>query len=125
VGILEVAQEPLLGKRIIYVEDEADCRGPLVDVLEMNGHTVYSYESAEDAQHHLADGELDVAIVDVGLPGRGGDVYAADLRKANKSVRIIFLTGNYHLDHLKKSVPDAYCLTKPVDVDVLLQIVGK
>lgn len=114
-----------MSKRIIYIEDEPDCREPLADVLELGGHTVFTYESAEDAQHHLTDGDVDVAIIDVALPGEAGDSYAAALRKSNKDIRIIFLTGNYDVESLKKHVADAYCLSKPVDVDVLLQIVGK
>ena len=114
-----------MSKRIIYVEDEAECREPLVDVLELDGHTVYSYAAAEDAHHHIADKELDVAIIDVRLPGEAGDAFGAALRKSNADVTIIFLTGNYDVDKLKQSVPDAFCLSKPVDCDVLLRIVGK
>lgn len=114
-----------MSKRIIYIEDEPECREPLVDVLELGGHTVFAYESAEDAQPHLTDTDLDVAIIDVRLPGQGGDAYGAALRNANKNVLIIFLTGDYNVENLKQHVPDAFCLSKPVDVDVLLRIVGK
>lgn len=112
-----------MGERILYVEDEAECREPLVAVLELEGHTVYGYAAAEEARHHLNDCDVDVAIIDVRLPGQSGDAFARELRKANPDVRIVFLTGNYDVEHLKNAVPDALCLSKPVDVDVLLALV--
>jgi hypothetical protein len=40
-------------------------------------------------------------------------------------VAIIFLTGDYNVEGLKQKVGNAFCLSKPVDVDVLLKIVGQ
>lgn len=114
-----------MSKRIIYLEDDDTCREPLIDVLELAGHSVFGYSSAEDARPNFTDADIDVAIVDVNLPGQAGDAFAAELRRANPDVLIIFLTGNYKVDHLKELVPDALCLSKPVDVDVLLKLVGK
>ena len=112
-------------KRVIYIEDDDACREPLIDVLELAGHTVFGYATAEDARPTFTDTDVDVAIIDVRLPGQGGDAFATELRRANPDVQIIFLTGDYNVDHLKDAVPDALCLSKPVDVDVLLNLIGR
>jgi len=126
VGILEVAQEPRLGKRIVYLEDEADCRGPLADILELNGHTVYSYESAEDAQHHLTDGDLDVAIVDVGLPILDGYQVAAEVRQhmGPAAPRMVAMTG-YGQESDRRRARDAGFdrhLVKPAEMSEIIAV---
>ena len=113
-----------MGKKILVLEDEPAARAPLADVLEIEGHTVYAYESAEAAAHHLMETDCDVAVIDVKLPGRFGDDYARELGEKRPTARIIFLTGEYKLDDLKEKVPSALCLSKPVDMDVLLALIN-
>lgn len=110
-------------KRILIVEDEADAREPLADVLELEGYTVFAHESAEDAAMHIEENDADVAIIDVRLPGRFGDDYARELAQKCPDTKIIFLTAEYKVDALKNKVENALVLSKPVDVDVLLRLI--
>ena len=112
-----------MAKKILLVEDDASARAPLADVLELQGYIVYSHETAEEAAFHILDGDADVAILDVRLPGRFGDEFGIELKAKKPHTKIIFLTGDYRVDHLKTCVPGALVLSKPVDVDVLLQLI--
>src|SRR5581483_4193929 len=82
-------------KRVLLVEDYADSREMYRIVLENAGHTVYQ---AEDALHALAllrDRKIDVAIIDIGLPGMDGYELGRRIRAQPESseVALVALTG--------------------------------
>jgi DNA-binding NtrC family response regulator len=57
---------------ILVVDDEKNIRRTLSMVLEGEGHAVHTAESAEEALELLDREELDLAIIDIRLPGMSG-----------------------------------------------------
>ena len=57
---------------LLVVDDDADIRDSLGDYLGQNGHDVALAANAEEARACLRDGQIDLAIVDVMMPGEDG-----------------------------------------------------
>lgn len=57
---------------LLVVDDDADIRDSLNDYLMRNGHDVTLAANAAEARQCLQDGQIDLAIVDVMMPGEDG-----------------------------------------------------
>jgi PAS domain S-box-containing protein len=113
--------------RMLVVDDNADAAESLAMLLALDGHEVKIAFDAEQALALAIDFRPQLAILDIGLPGRNGYEVALDLRRLAKSrpPKLIALTGwgaaedrarahNAGFDHH---------LTKPVDPDALRALV--
>lgn len=78
---------------ILLVEDEELLRPQVAEMLESLGHEVEAVGSSEEAMLVLNRLAIDVLIADVGLPGMSGDVFAAEARAVQPSIRVVFATG--------------------------------
>ncbi len=79
--------------RIIVVEDNADFRDLLCEMLLMLGHDVISVISAEEALDSLEEQQADILISDVSLPGISGVELAKKVHAALPQVKIILSSG--------------------------------
>jgi signal transduction histidine kinase/ActR/RegA family two-component response regulator len=89
------AQPALATRRVVLVEDNADSRDVVSTLLRMKGHDV---EIAVDGPAGLAaldSREVDVALVDIGLPGFDGAELARRVRgrTGGRDLILIALTG--------------------------------
>ena len=79
--------------RVIVVDDEADIRETVGDYLGMNGFEVSVAESGEALRALIAKEKVDLAILDINMPGEDGLSLARFLRE-NTDVGIIMLTAS-------------------------------
>jgi two-component system response regulator PhoP len=108
--------------RILVVEDEELLRGQLAKRLQKEG---YAVEQAADGEEGLYIGEefpLDLAIVDLGLPGLSGIELIRRLRGSGKEFPILILTarGNWQdkVEGLEAGADDY--VVKPFHVEEVL-----
>jgi len=108
--------------RILVVEDEERLREQLAGKLKQEG---YAVEQAPDGEEGLYLGEelpLDLAIIDLGLPGMSGIELIRRLRQADKSFPILILTarGNWQdkVEGLEAGADDY--VVKPFHVEEVL-----
>ena len=82
-------------KRILVCEDEAAIRAFVVINLKRAGYEVVEAESGERAleQYQNYNGQIDLALLDVMLPGIDGLEVCRRLRAEDSSIGIIFLTA--------------------------------
>jgi len=93
------------------------------EVLEMLGYRVLL---ASDGLEALAlcesrQGDIDLAMLDVVMPGCGGMQLAEKIRAIKPGLPVIFMTG-YDKQHVlggNEPLPDSEILTKPVNFDDL------
>ena len=78
---------------VLLVEDEELLRPQIAEMLQSLGHEVEAVGTSEDAMLVLNRRAIDVLIADVGLPGMSGDVFAAEARVVQPSIRVVFATG--------------------------------
>ena len=81
--------------RILLVEDEALVRILATEYLEHAGYRVEPAVSVMDAMGkvRLLHGEIDAAVVDVGLPDRKGDVLVVQLRALYPALPVVIASG--------------------------------
>jgi DNA-binding NtrC family response regulator len=111
-------------KRVLIIEDHDDSRTLLAALLRRAGFDIVAYDRCDAAQHHLEADDVDVALLDVRLPDRGGDDFGKELRERCPKTMIVFVTGEPLIDPLKAAVPDCFVIRKPMDVSVLLELLA-
>jgi DNA-binding NtrC family response regulator len=79
---------------ILIVDDEAGVRESLTDYLEDMGFTVFTAENGEKALEMLANHPMDLAIVDVRLPGIDGTQTIVKATHIQPDLRYIVHTGS-------------------------------
>ncbi|MEP6860526.1 MAG: response regulator [Deltaproteobacteria bacterium] len=81
--------------RAVVVDDAADLRELVSDLLRMKGHEVTAVEDGASAVRVIREMLPDVALIDIGLPEMDGYEVARTLRKElpNKKLRLIAMTG--------------------------------
>ena len=109
-------------KRVLVLEDHDDSRRALTLMLRRKGFEVTDYDCCEAAEQHLAACDVDVALLDVRLPGRCGEDFGRELRQRCPKTMIVFVTGEAILEPLKEAVPDCFVMRKPIDADLLLEL---
>ncbi|WP_328986113.1 response regulator transcription factor [Thiorhodovibrio winogradskyi] len=78
---------------LLIVEDDENLREALVDTLGAQGHAVRGLECAEEVPEQADLLQLDIAVLDLNLPGEDGLSLARRLRQAQPELRVIMLTA--------------------------------
>jgi two-component system CheB/CheR fusion protein len=112
--------------RVVIVEDNADTREMLCELLASAGFDCRSAETGAAAMALIDEARPDIALLDVGLPGVDGLEIARRLRSDPRlaSIRLIALTGYGQPSDRAKTLDagfDAH-LVKPVRADELLRL---
>ena len=116
---------PPEGRRVMVVDDNVDAAESLAEALRLMGHEVTVFNGPLDV---LAQGggdlhALDVAILDIGLPGMSGYELAQRLRQAQPESDCLFvaLTGYGQAEDRARSQEAGFHahMVKPVDLEAL------
>lgn len=103
--------------RVAVVEDDDDLRDNLLYFLNAYGYPVWGAESGEAFFQRLVANEVDVLVLDVGLPGEDG--FAIAQRAAQlRTMAVIILSGRDSENDRQTGLDsgaDLY-LVKPVDL---------
>lgn len=80
---------------ILVVEDEAFVREVACDILEGEGYQVLRARDATEARaaFHIQQGNVQLLLSDVILPGQNGPTLAKDLSTACPALRVMFISG--------------------------------
>lgn len=117
-----VSQLPLspstIGWRILVVEDEADNRSLLQELLTLLGHYVVSAHDAEQGLAEYAPGRFDVLLTDMNLPGISGLALAAALRSTQPGIKVVVASGQGVVDDEMRQA-GYRSLLKPYRIDQL------
>jgi len=109
--------------RVHIVEDDTAVADALLVVLSDFGHTVECYPDGETFVGTALLTSEDVVIVDVGLPGIGGDEVIMHLNTMPESPRIIAISGKPKnaLDRRLAGLPSHVLLRKPLSLSALTE----
>jgi signal transduction histidine kinase/DNA-binding response OmpR family regulator len=123
------APRPANGQRarrmkVLFVEDDELIRMATADLLESLGHAVFEAADAPKALNILDNTRIDVLMTDVGLPGMSGARLAAEARRADPTIKVIFATGADGVPDLEDPAAreHAFLLRKPYDIAALEQV---
>jgi CheY-like chemotaxis protein len=110
---------------IVVIDDDADVRDSLADVLSDEGYSVRTFARAAEALEHLRrDRHASLIILDLMMPGMNGwtfrEVQSHDERIA--WIPVITISAMADLD---PPFPETPVLCKPVNLDLLLDRVAE
>jgi DNA-binding NtrC family response regulator len=112
--------------RILVVDDEASQRDLLGGILGKEGHEVLAAESGERGLE-LAQRGVDLALVDLRLPGMDGIETLEKLKELDPSLEVVIVTAygsvQTAVSAMKRGASDY--ITKPVDVEELLLLIDR
>ncbi len=108
--------------RILIIEDETPMRTALTDVLEAEGHRVFSAADGETGLNRALTEKPDLILLDVMMPRLDGFAVCAELRRLSNPVPILMLTAKGQIDDRVNGLDvgaDDY-LVKPFSTEELL-----
>lgn len=82
------------GKTILVVDDERNIRRSLKMILEGEGFDVVCAESADQALEEVAATHIDVALLDIVMPGMNGIDALKILQERHPHIAVIVITGH-------------------------------
>jgi two-component system phosphate regulon response regulator OmpR len=87
------AQEAEPKATILIVDDEPDVRDVLEEYFSAHGYAVIGAENAGAARAQAAQRTIDLALIDINMPGEDGLSLARHLRERYAQIAIIMLTS--------------------------------
>jgi len=111
--------------RILVVDDDEDIRKVLTTILEDEGYTVESADTAKKAIERTRRKFYNLALIDIRLPDMEGIELLAKMRDTTPRMRKIIITGYPTLQNAIEAVnrgANAYIL-KPFDMEQVLKTI--
>jgi CheY-like chemotaxis protein len=112
--------------RVLIVEDHVDSSRALALVLRGQGHDVQTARNGTEALTVAATYLPHVVLIDIGLPGLDGHYVTRQLRKTQRDVFVVAMTGRNSPEDFQRS-RDAGCdhhLVKPLDLAEVLNLIA-
>lgn len=128
---------PLMGLRVLLVDDDLDTRNFLVFTLEQNHTFVTAVASAREALHALEETTFDLLISDIGMPEMDGYMLMQQIRSRSsqkgdlvkvfskpipKAIALTAYAGEYDRQQALK-VGFQRHIAKPIEPEALLKVI--
>jgi signal transduction histidine kinase/ActR/RegA family two-component response regulator/HAMP domain-containing protein len=115
--------------RVLVVEDHPDVAATMADALELLGYSVRVARDAEEGMRACLESPPDVALLDIGLPGRSGYDLAREIRARlpHEVIGLVAVTG-YGQEEDRRRAAEAGIdrhLVKPVELDELKSVIER
>ena len=110
---------------ILIVEDEPSTSWALSEGLTDDGFTIDTFSCAEDAWQWLQQGQSDLVISDLRLPGMSGLDLARKLQRGPHAQPVILVTAYGTTDNELRRAGIVECFAKPFQIDQLRQSVHR
>ncbi len=112
-----------IATKVMLVDDEQNFIELMSQRLELRGLKVTAVTSGEEAVIEIDDQNIDVAVVDLAMPGIDGIETLKRIKEKRPDVEVIMLTGQATvksgIEAMKHGAMDF--LEKPVDLNILME----
>ena len=92
----------------------------MCDLLEMRGHEVVAADAVESARAALLDAELGLVLLDIHIPGGGGELLLREIREraSTRRLPVIALTASAMTGDRERFLRQGFTgyMSKPIDV---------
>jgi DNA-binding NtrC family response regulator len=107
--------------RVLTIEDDANIRKTLVDILNCKGYETIVAGSGTDGLALISENPVEIALLDLWLPDGSGTVILKKIKESHPSTQVIILTADVNLETAVECMRYGACdyLTKPVDCNRL------
>lgn len=108
--------------RVLLVDDEAEFLETLIKRMKKRQVDIIGVGSGEEALSVLEQEQVDVAVLDVRMPGMDGIEVLREFKKKYPLIEVIMLTGHANIEVAVQGMElGAFdYLMKPIDIDELL-----
>jgi DNA-binding NtrC family response regulator len=112
---------------ILLVDDDKATRQWLSSVLTAEGHTCYTARDPREAEEHLQQRNIHLALVDIYLGSANGVELLRQIKALQPQCDCVMMTAHASVETLAKSVRDGAVeyLGKPLRVDELLKCIER
>jgi DNA-binding NtrC family response regulator len=113
--------------RVLVVDDEANARSALAELLRQEGYTVDCAADAFKALGRYEDFAPDIVLTDLKMPGMDGVELLKRLRETDRDLPVILMTACEAVETAVAAMREGatHYLTKPLNVDELLVILER
>lgn len=113
---------------ILIVDDETYIRELLKKALTTDGHKVMEAYNGHEAIRLVKEQEIDLVIIDLVMPHKGGLETLMEIRETNHNIKLIAISGKIEtssdsIRSMARQFNVDKVLPKPFDVDHLLRMV--
>ena len=117
-------------KRILVVDDEAQIRTMLTQMLEQEGYEVHTAENGEEGFTLVGRHSFDLVITDMIMPVKDGLKFIMELVRDYPNLQILAISGGGAIKAeryltMAGYLGDIATLEKPFKREVLLEVVKK
>jgi two-component system response regulator RegA len=119
--------ETVRQKSILIVDDDEVLRTRLERAFSQRGLKVYTAADCDAAIAQTKSQDLDMAVVDLKMPGKSGLELLREIHRISPETRIVMLTGYGSITNAVEAIKlgAVNYVAKPVDADELLSAFGK
>lgn len=116
-----------MGRNILVLEDNLDISMMLVDILTADGYTCFPAYNVDDAETIIDQEALDLALLDMNLPGRSGLEALNHIRQhpERRKTPTIVLTANPYFQQEAERIGTDLFLVKPLHIATLRTMVER
>jgi len=113
--------------RILVVDDEFSVRDSLSNWFRKDGHQVRAVGNATEALRALQDERVDVALLDIKMPGMDGIELQEHIHRIDPKIAVIMITAFASVETAVRALKQGAFdyVTKPIDPDELSHLVRR
>ncbi|MDH3998981.1 MAG: response regulator, partial [Desulfuromonadales bacterium] len=112
---------------ILIVDDDAELRGNLADVLQDAGYATVEAPNGQAALNLLDEQDFSLVLMDMVMPGMNGADTLVELKRSKPQVKVIMITAfatvQNAVNAIQKGASDY--VTKPFKIEELLATIGR
>ncbi len=120
--------EPGAKREVLLVEDDADIRAMIGQLLELEGYPVFATGNGIEALEHLRAGARPgLILLDLMMPVMNGWQFRAEQSRdpVLAAIPVVVISGDVRASERAGSIRVEGYLKKPLDLTVLLGVVAK
>ncbi len=112
---------------ILILEDDPDQSTLMCDALSIDGHICFTAQSVDEAEQILSQGHIQLALLDMNLPGRTGLEALQFMRNTPSlsAVPAIVVTANHQFQQQAEELGADLFLVKPVNIGQMRTLVQR
>ncbi len=111
--------------RILVIDDEENIRSVISEILEDEGYEVETASDGNEGLDKASNGDFDLVILDVWLPGMGGLEVLEEIKRIKKDLEVIIISGHGNIDMAVKALKSGAFdfLEKPLSLEKVTTLV--
>ena len=114
-------------KKVLIVDDDAELRSTLSEILKGAGYHIDEASSGKEAIDKIASKDFDIALLDLMMPKMNGIETLTELKKITPKTKVIMITAfatvENAVDAIKKGASDY--ISKPFRIEELLTTIRR